>query len=250
LLPASNAYGGSFASLGNDEHNYLGRSNWREAPWTDQDLQGQMTEVRVWKIARTEAEIRGTMFQKLTGAELGLLGLWNFADGSANDASPGAHHGKLVGQARVVDAALPSANSFIPWSRLLLKVTDASGTRLPNVNIRAEVKGVEVGIATPFGPGLYALTVWTTASNVDVVATGTNDFGGWLLSVPITPYTERAHDWPLGRASQIAGHAVALDGKTPHGQLVVELVRLEGTEKVRSEISSIRPCSCSRSVWT
>ena len=41
-----------------------------------------------------------------------------FDDGAANDASPGAHHGTLIGQAKVVEATLPSAATLAPWSRL------------------------------------------------------------------------------------------------------------------------------------
>jgi serine/threonine protein kinase len=46
------------------------------------------------------------MFKSLTGKEEGLAGLWNFEDGSANDASPAAHHGNFAGQAKVVEAAI------------------------------------------------------------------------------------------------------------------------------------------------
>ena len=37
-----------------------------------------MDEVRVWDHERTAGQIRENMFQKLTGAEIGLVGLWNF----------------------------------------------------------------------------------------------------------------------------------------------------------------------------
>jgi len=90
-----------------ERRNYLGRSNWRISNPGDADFHGQMDEVRVWKVARTEAQIRATMFKKLDGREPGLAGLWNFDDGTANDATPGVHHGKLVGAARIT-AALPA----------------------------------------------------------------------------------------------------------------------------------------------
>src|SRR5262249_48945982 len=67
--------------------NFLGRSVFKR----DGDLNsrtglnGQIAEVRLWAGERTPEQIRGAMFQKLTGQEPDLLGLWNFADGSAND---------------------------------------------------------------------------------------------------------------------------------------------------------------------
>ncbi|MSU62494.1 MAG: response regulator [Pedosphaera sp.] len=226
---AEDSFAGSFAAIGNGSRNYLGRSNWKElAGLGDLDLHGEMDEVRVWRVARTAAQIRENMFKSLTGSDEGLSGLWNFEDGSAKDASPAAHHGKLIGQAKVVEATLPAATALVPWSRLLVHVTDAGGTVLRNVTLRAEVDGTEVGRAISDFQGVTPLTVWTTAPAVDLVATGTNDLGGWRLSVPITPYIERTNFWKLGRATHIAGRAVALDGKTPHSSLVVELVKPDG----------------------
>ena len=47
---------GSFAWIGNNHRNFLGRSNWRESlPAINEDFQGQMKEVRVWSGVRTEA---------------------------------------------------------------------------------------------------------------------------------------------------------------------------------------------------
>ena len=88
--------------------NLLGHSNAKKVWVNDQDFHGKMDEVRVWRVARNEEQIRQTMFQRLTGREEGLVGLWNFDDGKADDASPGGHHGKFVGQARAVAAELPA----------------------------------------------------------------------------------------------------------------------------------------------
>ena len=91
--------------IASGEHNYLGRSNWRDAG--DSDLNGEMDEVRVWKVARTAEEIRENITKKLTGSEEGLAGLWNFDDPAnpGRDASPHHHDGKLMGNARAIDGA-------------------------------------------------------------------------------------------------------------------------------------------------
>jgi Concanavalin A-like lectin/glucanases superfamily len=109
VLLATNHYGGSFNAINSGKHNYLGRSNWKGQPSAEnEDFDGQMDEVRVWRVARTEEQIRQAMFQRLTGREEGLVGLWNFDDGRAGDATPAGHHGKLVGQAHTVAAELPT----------------------------------------------------------------------------------------------------------------------------------------------
>ena len=90
--------------------NFLGRSvmkgNLLASP--DTELNGQMAEVRLWAGERTAEQIKANLFSRLTGGEAGLLAFWNFADGTARDASTNGRDGKLVGNARIVPAPLPS----------------------------------------------------------------------------------------------------------------------------------------------
>ena len=99
-------YPGSISAIGNNDHNYLGRSVWEENAF----LRGDMDEVRVWKVARTEEQIRANMSRNLSGQEDGLIGLWNFdnvTNGVVKDLSPGGHDGLLKGNATVrTDATL------------------------------------------------------------------------------------------------------------------------------------------------
>ncbi|MFO1514199.1 MAG: LamG-like jellyroll fold domain-containing protein, partial [Verrucomicrobiota bacterium] len=226
-LAGTNDFPGSFSGFATGTRNYLGQTvTTNDAPVK---FKGAIDEVRVWRVARTAEQIQQSMFQRLTGREEGLAALWNFDDvtnGVVRDSGPGAHHGKLVGQASIVEPTQPWATAPPPWSRLLVQVMDANGLPLPNVALRAQVNGVEVGSATSGSQALTPLTVWTTAPAVDLVASGSNEVGGWRLSVPITPYAERTTVWRPGRVTNIGGRATALDGKTPHAGLVVELVRL------------------------
>ena len=61
---------------------------------------GLMDEVRVWNVARTEAEIVSTMHRRLTGNEPGLVAYWRFDDPSgttAIDSSPAKAHATIAG---------------------------------------------------------------------------------------------------------------------------------------------------------
>ncbi|NCR44163.1 MAG: LamG domain-containing protein [Microcystis aeruginosa SX13-01] len=49
-----------------------------------QYFKGQIDEVKVWNIARSQAEIQGNLSQKLTGNEQGLVGYWNFEETTGN----------------------------------------------------------------------------------------------------------------------------------------------------------------------
>jgi hypothetical protein len=93
------------------QQNLFGRGLTRNA-W-DQDFRGQMDEVRVWNYRRSSEQIREHMHRRVSGREAGLVGLWNFDDGLATDATPRANHGKLVGNARVVTPSLPAGLQLI-----------------------------------------------------------------------------------------------------------------------------------------
>jgi signal transduction histidine kinase/ligand-binding sensor domain-containing protein/CheY-like chemotaxis protein/protocatechuate 3,4-dioxygenase beta subunit len=136
-LVGEDPFTGSFAAIGNNEHNYLGHSVWRE----NADLLGEMDEVRVWNVERTEQEIQQQMYRNLTGAEPGLVGLWNFEDGTARDATTNGFHGRLIGNARVVAAQRPAGE---PESSAIERVVQLDGKR-------AQVRIPGFGLRVPTG---------------------------------------------------------------------------------------------------
>ena len=113
VLVATNEFAGSLSSLGNANY-YLGRHNFTTDPSTS--LDGQLDEVRVWSVMRTEEEIRANLSRRLTGSEPGLAGLWNFDDPAqpARDASTNGFHGQLFGDARSVLTELPTPAAVSP----------------------------------------------------------------------------------------------------------------------------------------
>jgi hypothetical protein len=99
---------------------------------------GFTDEVRVWNIARTQAEIRATMNTTLIGNEPGLVGYWNFDDGTANDGTANGNHGTLVDDARIIEyraefldlAALTDVNGSSSADAAVLMATLATGNRV------------------------------------------------------------------------------------------------------------------------
>ena len=62
--------------------------------------QGRFAELRVWNVARTEAEIQFDMHRRLAGDEAGLVGYWPLDDGAgatARDKTANANHGTIHG---------------------------------------------------------------------------------------------------------------------------------------------------------
>lgn len=67
----------------------LGRTGWYD---------GQIDELRIWSIDRSQSEIRDDMSRTLNGNETGLLGYWNMNEGTGgtvNDLTTNNHHGTL-----------------------------------------------------------------------------------------------------------------------------------------------------------
>jgi hypothetical protein len=85
-------------------------SAWTSAPvqvgimtYNFADLAGEIDELRVWNIARTQEEIRASMHKTLKGDDAGLIGYWNFENGTANDRSKNGNDGTLIGNAAIIE---------------------------------------------------------------------------------------------------------------------------------------------------
>jgi len=65
-------------------------------------FQGQLDEARIWGVARSGAEIRGSKDSEVTGPATGLLGRWGFDDGTATDSSGRGINGTLFGSPSAV----------------------------------------------------------------------------------------------------------------------------------------------------
>ena len=245
----------SFAAIQNGDHNYLGHSVYKVADPQREDLQGQLDELRVWRRARTEEQIRQTMFQRLTGREEALVGLWNFDDGKANDATPAGHHGKLVGQARTVHAELPALEQlprpvgvvyghFLDWSYHL--GLDFGFLRIQRADrqVRTIFLGGE-GYSFPhFGPEealvIQAFSWWGTRWQTNVFLRA-GDLVRFDLPMDWkTPASPIPADWLLDAlrdefgstraiAALLCGGFVDKAGNPMNRDIVEQLVRLTGS---------------------
>src|SRR5262249_23623755 len=114
---------------------YLGRDNYTANPQSM--LDGQLDEVRLWSVTRTEEEIRSTMFRALTGAEPGLAGLWNFDDPNlpARDATTNSHHGEFLGGARTIAVERPSSTDVKPPTLFEGSVRDSEGSPVTGASV-------------------------------------------------------------------------------------------------------------------
>ncbi len=120
-------------------------------------------DVRVWSVARTEAQIEAAMNAELGGGEAGLFGYWNFNEGSgqiAGDLGTGGHDGRL-GTSTEPDSADPQ------WVVSTVVQQDAEGpavsvTSYPATVAPDEAAGVTATIsdATSGGSGVASATLY------------------------------------------------------------------------------------------
>src|SRR5262249_50893763 len=90
-------------------------------------FEGDMDDVRLWKIARTAEEIRADQFTQLSGNEPGLMAWWNSDDDTAHDATTNHYDGKLAGGARIVPGAPNMPTSFVSTGAVQTEHTTAAG---------------------------------------------------------------------------------------------------------------------------
>lgn len=83
---------------------YIGRGGGGEV---DRFL-GYVDEVRLWDYARSEQQIKENMKNKLNPQEKGLIGYWNFDDGTAKDLSTKQNNGELKGEAAIIPLTKPA----------------------------------------------------------------------------------------------------------------------------------------------
>lgn len=77
---------------------------------------GLIDEIRMWNVARTEAQLLAAKNTRLTGAETGLVGYWRFDEGTGDvafDATAHGHDGQL-GTAVGPDAYDPAWTTDVP----------------------------------------------------------------------------------------------------------------------------------------
>jgi len=209
-LVGNNVYTGSFSAFTNGTRNYLGQTV--STNDTSANFKGAMDEVRVWRVARTEEQIRQTMFQRLSGREEGLAGLWNFDDGKADDATPAGHHGKLVGQAHTVADELPTPEQLqrpaVIYGQLLNWRQNPEGWDVSMTFVRLQQAGHLVSISSLLGDVGYFFALFDPEGPVEIQA-----FDWW------------GHCWQTN-VTLLAGDRVrfdlATDWKTPASALPSE----------------------------
>ena len=129
-------------------------------------FQGMIVDARVWNVRRTAAEIAANYQTRLTGSEAGLLGYWNFDNGTANDMSGNGYHGSLLADATTVLSAQPFAANTDP----------VAGTGIAAAADTGQTVSVTLTGSDPDGtPVMFALVSPNSAFGVPLTLTDADE---------------------------------------------------------------------------
>jgi Concanavalin A-like lectin/glucanases superfamily/Carboxypeptidase regulatory-like domain len=234
-LVGTNAYEGSFAMLAG-RNNYLGKSNYRSS---DSTMRGGLDEVRVWDHARTVEQIRENMFKTLSGAEAGLMGYWNFNDGTAKDRTAKGHDGTLVGGAGFAEATLPDARGLrradVAW--ISGKITEPNGAAVTNIDVTVREGTRRLGGTRTDNAGEFRVSV-VSGTNALQIAALRSDRGGGHTDLRLSPGEGRRLDFAL-QQTRLAGRVLGADGQPRQG-LRVDLVSADSEQSLTNSVTGSR----------
>ena len=224
VLMEENDYPGSFSSIGNNNHNYFGKSN---DPVEDEYFHGQMDEIRIWKVARTQQQIRENMFKRLKGSEKNLIGLWNFDNGDARDSSKSGFDGTLMEDAHCVEEKIPTPGELNIPAVISGQVIDVvEGNSLKDAMVRLEEDGKEIIRTETNSPGHYQFFLYPRSVEPYDISATHRDKGTWKLGVRLRPGEHRVIHLILKEAISIEGTLMTLDDVPAHVAVPVEAVML------------------------
>ncbi|MCH8328172.1 MAG: fibronectin type III domain-containing protein, partial [Candidatus Marinimicrobia bacterium] len=217
----STTYSGTLAA--NSNSLYIGRLNGSSTPYD-----GTIDEVRIWSVARSQAEIQGSMHSQLTGSETGLVGYWRMDEASGLtvfDYTANANHGTLNGGVTRVTSTIPVPDDTTPPAAPTgLAVTGVSGGTVTlswNANAESDLKEYRVyqGTATGFD---------TTGNQVGVAAEPTTGYTATGLSTGTPYYFRVAAVDNAGNVSALSEEVSATPSTDPPPAAPATLVAVAG----------------------
>ena len=238
MLVVTNGFTGSLSSLSGENY-YLGRDNYTAGLTTM--LDGQLDEVRVWSVMRTEEEIRANQFRRLipqSRDEPGLAGLWNFDDPAqpGRDSSTNGFHGQLFGDAHSVPMELPPPAAVPQPSLIEGRVTDPEGAPVPGAQIAIAppeyfvdrtnaAPPVWASFGTTDRDGRYRLAVFSPPESIALGGfTSDGEFYGLRTNLTLLPGQRQAEDLNLQGIVVVAGTVMAMDN-TPLAGVQIGLAK-------------------------
>ena len=104
---------------------------------------GDISQVRVWTVVRTETDINSDMVSSTPASTIGLLAAWNFSEGTgttAADSSGNGHDATINGGAQWITATLPTIPTP-PFEGFTITISGGLDLTVPDVPGGLEITG-------------------------------------------------------------------------------------------------------------
>jgi hypothetical protein len=178
---------------------------------------GQVDEIRVWDHARSQDQVRETMFRTLTGAEAGLVGYWNFDDPAqpGRDYSAGGHHGKLIGRARVRRSVLPQASELPGLLKVVGRVVDTAGNPAANASVKLSAPNPFEVSAHADENGWFTIPFWERPTGEFALEARSADQIVWRTGLKLAGERRYEINLHLSDSFTVAGTVRSLDQTQP-----------------------------------
>jgi Concanavalin A-like lectin/glucanases superfamily/Secretion system C-terminal sorting domain len=114
-------------------------------------LNGQLDEIRLWNVARSESQIRNNLCQKLLGNETGLIGYWtadeSYTSNTVLDHTSPAENGTIVGVVGKVTSGAPIGNTSVnlfttSWKGVSLSLSSPGKDKLTVKTVKNNPYGI------------------------------------------------------------------------------------------------------------
>ncbi|HEY2722451.1 MAG TPA: kelch repeat-containing protein, partial [Chitinophagaceae bacterium] len=165
------------ASISSIIHSSDGASiGWRQNQFASYPWNGQLDEIRLWNVARSEADIQNNMCQKLTGTESDLIGYWtadeSYTSNTVIDKTSPSENGTIIGSVAKITSGAPigdtSLNIFTnSWNGVSLSLESSGGDQF----------AIQQIANNPYGVFIYRV------DTTPYYATGLNQYPGYYFGV-------------------------------------------------------------------
>ena len=141
--------GSGTAIASNSTHAFIGK---RIDPYNTLSFNGEIDEVKLWSVGRTQTEIQTYMCRRIDINTPGLLGYWNadesYSSSTIKDFAGSAESGTIVGTVSKITSGAPvgNASKFTYSSAFFntLSLTDSTGDKLTVSNVGNSPFGVHI----------------------------------------------------------------------------------------------------------
>jgi signal transduction histidine kinase/CheY-like chemotaxis protein len=184
---------------------------------------GELDDLRVWRTARTAAQIAADRSGPPAAEDPDLVGWWNFDAGDLRDLSARAGSTTLQGAAVVAAGGPPEFHTLPAPAVFTGRVLGADGVPPSSATVRCEHAGQPAAQVGTGLDGRYWLAFFPAAGSCDLAVTA-GIAGARRQDEPVRAGEVRSVDWQLSPMLSVTGRVVTLDGSTPQSAVVVQVL--------------------------